>query len=177
MQSFNNVATDSSKSVFYQQLCEQVHELLKDERNLIANAANTSALLFHSLPDVNWVGFYLAEGDELVLGPFQGKPACSRIRIGEGVCGRAAEKGESVVVPDVNRFPGHIACDTASNSEIVVPLLTWGKLIGVLDIDSPSLNRFDEDDKEGLESVASVFLAAQTIEGALPNLSEEHAIG
>ena len=177
MHSSKIVAPDGAKSVFYQQLCEQLHELLKDERNLVANAANTSALLFQSLPDVNWVGFYFVEGNELTLGPFQGKPACTRIRIGQGVCGTAAQKRETVIVEDVNKFAGHIACDMVSNSEIVVPLLTWGKLIGVLDVDSASLNRFDEDDKEGLESVASVFLAAQSIEGAMPNLSEEQAIG
>jgi len=126
---------------------ELVPELLGDERNFIANAANTSALLFQSLPDVLWVGFYIAEGKELVLGPFQGKPACSRLPFGKGVCGTAASKRKTVVVPDVNRFSGHIACDIASQSEIVVPLLNWGKVLGVLDIDSATANRFDHDDR------------------------------
>ena len=138
-----------------------MQELLGDEKNFVANAANTSALLFQSLPDVNWVGFYIAEHGELILGPFQGKPACVRIPFGRGVCGNAAAQRKTIVVPDVNKFFGHIACDTDSRSEIVVPLLNWGKLLGVLDIDSASLNRFDDDDKDGIESVVSVFLASQ----------------
>jgi L-methionine (R)-S-oxide reductase len=139
---------------------------------LIANAANTSALLFQLIPDVNWVGFYLAEGEELVLGPFQGKPACTHIPFGKGVCGTAAAEGRTIVVPDINQFPGHIACDAASHSEIVVPLINWGKVFGVLDIDSCSPDRFDDDDREGIESIAAVFLAAQSI-GNVPDFSEE----
>jgi L-methionine (R)-S-oxide reductase len=164
----------SAKYALYQEICEQLQLLLGSENNFIANAANTSALLFQRLPDVNWVGFYIAEGDELVLGPFQGKPACVRIRMGSGVCGTAAMQRKTIVVPDVNAFPGHIACDTASRSEIVAPLLNWGKLLGVLDVDSASLNRFDEDDKDGIESIAAVFLASQATND-LPDLSEEAA--
>jgi L-methionine (R)-S-oxide reductase len=172
MQPLTPVPPATSKPELYQQICAQLQELLRDESNLIANAANTAALLYHSLPDVNWVGFYFVQDEELVLGPFQGKPACVRIRIGEGVCGTAAQTAESVIVPDVNQFPGHIACDTASQSEIVVPLLNWGNLVGVLDLDSPSLARFDEDDLEGLESVAAVFLSAQAT-NPVPDLSDE----
>jgi L-methionine (R)-S-oxide reductase len=166
------VDTQASKVELYRHICEQLQELLSTERDFIANAANATALLFHSLPDVNWVGFYLAKGDDLVLGPFQGKPACSRMAIGNGVCGAAAENEETIIVPDVNQFPGHIVCDPGSASEIVVPLLNWGRLLGVLDIDSPSLNRFDEDDKEGLESVVSILLAAQSTD-ELPDFNEE----
>lgn len=169
-----DVITSGGKVESYQQICRQLEELLGNERDFFANAANASALLFQSLPDVNWVGFYVAQGNELVLGPFQGKPACVRIPFGEGVCGTAAAGGETVVVPDVSKFAGHIACDTASQSEIVVPLLNWGKLLGVLDIDSASLNRFDEADREGVESIVSVFLASQ-VTNDLPDLSEEEA--
>lgn len=165
---------NSNKVDFYQQICRQLQELLGNESDFVANAANTSALLAQALPDVNWVGFYLAQGEELVLGPFQGKPACVRIPFGKGVCGKAAETGETVIVPDVSKFAGHIACDPASRSEIVVPLLNWNRTLGVLDIDSASLNRFDEDDREGLESIASVFLSSQTTDD-LPDLSEEKA--
>ena len=164
----------SVKYGLYQDVCEQLQALLGTENNFVANAANTSALLFERLPDVNWAGFYIAEGDELVLGPFQGKPACARIPIGRGVCGRAAAERKTIVVPDVNAFPGHIFCDTRSKSEIVAPLLNWGKLLGVLDLDSASLNRFDEEDKEGIESVIAVFLASQATND-LPDLSEEAA--
>lgn len=160
----------TSKPEFYQQICAQLQELLKNESNLIANAANTVALLFHSLPDVNWVGFYLADGDQLVLGPFQGKPACVRIPFGKGVCGTVAQSGESLIVPDVSQFSGHIACDSASRSELVAPLWNWGKFIGVLDLDSPLLNRFDEDDREGIESAAAIFLSS-TATGSLPDLN------
>lgn len=176
MHSRTDVIASSSKAESYQQICQQLEELLRNEGDFVANAANTSALLFHSLPDVNWVGFYIAQGEELVLGPFQGKPACVRIPFGKGVCGSAAARGETVVVPDVSKFPGHIACDTASQSEIVVPLLNWGTVLGVLDIDSASLNRFDEEDREGIESVVAVFLASQPTND-LPDLSEEKAVG
>ncbi|HZS55251.1 MAG TPA: GAF domain-containing protein [Bryobacteraceae bacterium] len=171
MHTVERAESAKSKYALYQQLCEQLHELIGNERSFVANAANTSALLFHSLPDVNWVGFYIAEGPELVLGPFQGKPACVRIPFGKGVCGTAAAEGKTVIVPDVNQFSGHIACDTASRSEIVVPLLNWGKVLGVLDIDSANLNRFDEEDEEGLESVVSVFLSSQPTND-LPDLTE-----
>ena len=162
MQTLTPVEGAKSKNELYQQICERLQDLLGEESNFVANAANTAALLFHSLPDVNWVGFYITEGEELVLGPFQGKPACVRIPFGQGVCGTAAVEQKTIVVPDVSQFAGHIACDTASRSEIVVPLLNWGNLVGVLDIDSASPTRFDEDDCEGIESIVSVFLASQT---------------
>lgn len=150
----------ASKAESYRQIYRELAELVKGEPNFLANAANTVSLLFHQLPDVNWVGFYWAQDENLVLGPFQGKPACTRIPFGKGVCGTAAAKSETVIVPDVNEFEGHIVCDSASRSEIVVPLLNWGKLVGVLDIDSAIPNRFDEDDSEGLEGLAAVFLSA-----------------
>jgi L-methionine (R)-S-oxide reductase len=150
----------TTKRDLYLQLCEQLDALLSGETDIIANAANTAALLANSLPGILWAGFYFLRGQELVLGPFQGRPACVRIALGKGVCGTAADAAETVIVPDVSQFPGHIACDPSSQSEIVVPLVSWGKVLGVLDIDSASLSRFDEDDKEGLESVAAVFLEA-----------------
>ena len=150
----------ADKGGFYEDLRAQLTGLLEGEHDMIANAANTAALLYHALPDVNWAGFYLLQGEELVLGPFQGKPACVRIPIGKGVCGTAAERLQSVVVPDVNEFPGHIACDTASRSELVVPLLRNGKLLGVLDLDSPLPGRFDETDRTGCERLAAIFLAS-----------------
>ncbi len=165
-------ALQTDKQVLYRNLCEQVSALLGSETNFTANAANTAALLFESLPDVNWVGFYLAHEGELVLGPFQGKPACTRISFSTGVCGAAAKQQKTIIVPDVDAFAGHIRCDSQSRSEIVVPLINWGTLIGVLDVDSPSLNRFDEDDCDGLESIASIFLASQPM-GELPDFSEE----
>jgi GAF domain-containing protein len=148
------------KQNFYGELALQLSGLLTGERDPIANLANTSALLYNALPDVNWVGFYLLKDGELVLGPFQGKPACVRIALGRGVCGTAAQARHSVVVPDVHAFPGHIACDTASRSELVVPLLVGNALLGVLDLDSPSPGRFDDDDRVGCESLAAIFLAA-----------------
>jgi GAF domain-containing protein len=163
-----------AKFALYQEICDQLHNLLVDERNLVANAANTAALLKQLLPDVNWVGFYFIEDGDLVLGPFQGKTACTRIPFGKGVCGKAAAEARTIVVPDVSKFEGHIACDPDSQSEIVVPLLNWGKLRGVLDVDSASLNRFDADDEEGLESVVSVFMASLASDD-LPDLSEEAA--
>jgi GAF domain-containing protein len=143
----------------------QVHltAILAGERDFIANLANTSALLFHTLPDLNWAGFYLLKGNELVLGPFQGKPACIRIAIGRGVCGTAAQRRETIVVPDVHAFPGHIACDDASRSEIVVPLIKDDRLIGVMDLDSPLVGRFDEIDARGLEMIASILLTASDV--------------
>jgi len=147
-----------AKPELYAELQSQLRALLEGERDFIANAANFASLLYHSLPDVNWVGFYLLKGDELVLGPFQGKPACVRIAIGKGVCGVAAEQRQTILVDNVHEFPGHIACDSASNSEIVVPLVVDGQLTGVLDLDSPSLARFSDDDASGLNELTSIFL-------------------
>jgi GAF domain-containing protein len=146
------------KAADYQQLAAELGGLLSGENDFVANAANTSALIFDALPDLNWVGFYFLKGEELVVGPFQGKPACVRIALGKGVCGTAAVARRTIVVPDVEAFPGHIACDAASRSEIVVPLLTGGKLLGVLDLDSPKPARFDQDDARGLERLAAIFL-------------------
>jgi L-methionine (R)-S-oxide reductase len=148
----------TSKPEMYDQLASQLSALLAGEGDLIANAANFSSLIFHSLPDLNWVGFYLAKDGELVLGPFQGKPACVRIKFGQGVCGAGAAKCETVIVPNVHEFPGHIACDSASNSEIVVPLLKDSRLLGVLDLDSPTFERFDEQDAKGLENLVRILL-------------------
>ncbi|NOU66491.1 GAF domain-containing protein [Paenibacillus sp. LMG 31461] len=148
----------------YTLLIEQVHALIQDEPNRIANLANASALLGQFLGDINWVGFYLVdeqlERKELVLGPFQGLPACVRIPFGKGVCGTAAERMETVLVPDVHSFPGHIACDAASQSEIVIPIVVGAELVGVLDIDSPSLNRFDDVDQRYLEKFVQKLAAA-----------------
>lgn len=149
-------ATGSKEDV-YEQLVKQVSALLEDENDWLANTANASALLFQQLSEVNWVGFYFLQGDELVLGPFQGKPACVRIPLGKGVCGTAAKERKTQVVPDVNAFPGHIACDPASQSEIVVPIIDHKRLIGVLDIDSPVTNRFDEVDRIHLEKWVSIL--------------------
>ena len=134
------------------------------ERDPWANAANAAALVFEALPDLNWAGFYFLRGGELVVGPFQGRVACVRIPIGHGVCGVAAERRATVIVPDVHEFPGHIACDTASNSEIVVPLLAGERLIGVLDLDSPLKSRFGDADARGLEALVEAFIAATDIE-------------
>ncbi|HEY8509591.1 MAG TPA: GAF domain-containing protein [Steroidobacteraceae bacterium] len=142
----------------YERLAQELAGLLSGEHNLVANAANTSSLLYHSLPDVNWVGFYFLRDQELIVGPFQGKPACVRIPLGKGVCGTAAAKRETIIVPDVREFPGHIACDEASLSEIVVPLIKGEAMLGVLDVDSPRLARFDEADRAGLERLAAVFV-------------------
>ena len=148
----------SGKAELYAELLTQARGLLHDERDQVANAANFTSLLYHSLPDLNWVGFYFMRGGELVVGPFQGKPACVRIALGKGVCGTAAQKRETMVVPDVNKFPGHIFCDGDSLSELVVPLIKGGQMLGVLDLDSPKLARFDQEDKQGLEALAQVFL-------------------
>ena len=144
---------------FYEDLAEQLDALLEGERDLIASAANCAALLYHALPEVNWVGFYFFRGGELVVGPFQGKPACIRIALGKGVCGTAALTRATQLVPDVHAFPGHIACDPDSRAELVVPLLLRGELLGVLDLDSPRRGRFTEEDQRGLEHVARVFLS------------------
>ena len=152
-----------SKPALYADLLEQANALFEGEHDYVANAANLSALLFHTLPYLNWAGFYFLKEEGLVLGPFQGKPACVRIAMGKGVCGTAARDKKSIVVPDVNAFPGHIVCDSDSRSEIVVPLVRFGKVIGVIDLDSPNLARFDEDDRRGLEALAEVFLNATDI--------------
>lgn len=149
----------TAKQKLYASLVVQLLSLLKGEHDFIANAANFSALLFNSLPNVNWAGFYLLQGEELVLGPFQGNPACVRIPLGTGVCGVAAQQVETIIVPNVHEFPGHIACDVASNSEIVVPLFDGEKLLGVLDLDSPEIGRFDDQDAEGLNELVTVFVA------------------
>jgi len=155
-----HIPTMADKREFYQALCEQLTSLLAGERDLTANAANTAALLYHALPEVNWAGFYFLRRSELVLGPFQGQPACVRIALGQGVCGTAAQSGQTQLVPDVHLFPGHIACDAASRSELVVPLKKGDALLGVLDLDSPRTGRFEEADRAGCESLALVFLAA-----------------
>ncbi|WP_105171322.1 GAF domain-containing protein [Pseudoalteromonas sp. T1lg24] len=142
-----------NKESLYQSLNNQVVALIEDETNLIANLANVSALLNLSLEDINWVGFYLLENDTLVLGPFQGNPACVRIPVGKGVCGTAFAEKQTQRIDNVHDFEGHIACDAASNSEVVIPLIKDGNYIGVLDIDSPSLSRFDSDDQTGLERI------------------------
>ena len=144
----------------YERLAQELRALLQGEADPIANAANTAALIFEALPDINWAGFYFIKGGELVVGPFQGKPACVRIALGKGVCGTAAAERRTLVVADVEAFPGHIACDAASRSEIVIPLLRAGELIGVLDIDSPRRARFDAADAAGLERLAQLFIAA-----------------
>ncbi|MDE1462915.1 GAF domain-containing protein [Spartinivicinus poritis] len=148
-------SADNDKTDSYQRLLEQVKSLTLNEPNMIANLANISSLLFWQLKEVNWAGFYLSEGDQLVLGPFQGKPACIRIPVGKGVCGIAAATGEVQRVANVHQFAGHIACDTHTNSEIVLPLKKQGEIQAVLDIDSPVLDRFDEQDQKGLLAIAS----------------------
>jgi GAF domain-containing protein len=146
------------KAADYTALANELRSLLADERDLIANAANATSLIYHALPHLNWCGVYFLKEGELVVGPFQGKPACVRIALGKGVCGTAAAQRKTIVVPDVHAFPGHIACDAASRSEIVIPLITReSKLLGVLDLDSPELARFDDDDRRGLERLAAVF--------------------
>jgi GAF domain-containing protein len=147
----------AEKLAFYDTLAAQSAALISDETDFIANLANISALLFMEMPDLNWSGFYLLKNQQLVLGPFQGKPACVRIDIGKGVCGTAVATGAVQLVKDVHDFPGHIACDAASNSEIVFPLRLRGEIIGVLDIDSPSLARFDEADQQGLAKIVGVL--------------------
>ena len=152
----------ADKSAAYAELAKSLRALLEGEPDLIACAANTAALLYWGLPQLNWAGFYLVEpgSGDLLLGPFQGRPACVRIPIGKGVCGTAAARRETLVVPDVHAFPGHIACDSASNSEVVVPVVAGDRLLGVLDLDSPVHGRFDDVDARGLESLVRVFVAA-----------------
>ena len=154
--SHNYVNYPAEKSALYPMICKQLRALTEGVPHLIANLANASALLNEALTDINWVGFYLAQGDTLVLGPFQGKTACIEIPRGRGVCGSALARDEIMLVPDVHAFPGHIACDSASNSEIVIPLHAGGRVVAVLDIDSPTNGRFDEADAEGLAQVAAI---------------------
>ncbi|MEI9996071.1 MAG: GAF domain-containing protein [Rhizomicrobium sp.] len=157
---FEGARPSGSKPEIYRELALMAEGLFRGERDAIANAANLSALLWMGLPDLNWAGFYFLKDPGLVLGPFQGKPACVRIEIGRGVCGTAAQRRETVLVRDVDAFPGHIACDAASRSEVVVPLLVQGELRGVLDLDSPLTDRFDAEDARGLETLAALWAAA-----------------
>lgn len=154
------IAIDN-KTALYRELAQQLGGLLAGERDAIANAANTVALLFTSLPDLNWAGFYfLRSPEELVLGPFQGKPACVRISVGRGVCGTAVERRHSMLVEDVHAFADHIACDAASRSELVVPLVRDNRILGVIDLDSPLPARFDLDDQRGIEAIADIYVQA-----------------
>jgi len=160
----------------YDELARDLGALLSGERDLIANAANTAALIYDALPGLNWAGFYLYKSGELVLGPFQGKPACVRIALGRGVCGTAATRRETVLVEDVHAFPGHIACDSASNSEVVIPLVRNGELLGVLDLDSPNLARFGSADARGLEMLAKIFVnSLQELRSTKENAGEAPA--
>lgn len=156
--SFSAIPLAGSKPDQYAQLLEQARGLMHGERDRVANAANLSALVFHALPQLNWVGFYFYDGAELVVGPFQGLPACIRIPLDKGVCGAAASSRQTQRVADVHAFPGHIACDSASRSELVVPLLDGDRLLGVFDLDSPVPDRFDADDQRGLEAIAAAFV-------------------
>jgi GAF domain-containing protein len=163
MHAMNDDMKSLPKPALYDELESSLRGLLAGEPNLVACAANMSSLLYWSLPDLNWVGFYLldAASGDLLVGPFHGKPACVRIPLSKGVCGAAATERRTLVVPDVHAFPGHIACDSASNSEVVVPIvLTDGRLLGVLDLDSPRLQRFDDEDARGLERLVRVFVEA-----------------
>ena len=146
------------KASLYRDLAAQLRSLIEGEPDRVANAANMAALIWHGLCDLNWAGFYFRKGAELVLGPFQGKPACVRIPIGRGVCGTAAKQSKTIVVPDVHKFDGHVACDEASNSELVVPLVKHGIVVGVIDIDSPLFDRFDQEDAKGIEAIARFWV-------------------
>jgi len=157
---FTASTLSGSKPEQYAQLAEQARALLHGEPDRIANAANLSALVYHALPQLNWAGFYFFDGTELVVGPFQGLPACVRIPLDKGVCGAAASTRKTQLVEDVHAFPGHIACDAASRSELVVPLVRNGALVGVLDLDSPRPSRFDAEDQAGMEAVAAVFVGS-----------------
>ncbi|OBZ10440.1 GAF domain-containing protein [Bacillus sp. FJAT-27264] len=157
---FQAMPYDGTRSERFETVLTQLVALIKDEPSAMANLSNGSALLKHALPDTNWAGFYLFDGNELVLGPFQGLPACIRIPLGRGVCGTAASERRTLVVDDVHTFPGHIACDAASNSEIVVPLIREGELLGVLDIDSPLKDRFDDEERRFLERFAAIIVEA-----------------
>ena len=148
----------TEKEILYKQMNDQFKVLISDETDWLAKLSNASSLLYHTLPQLNWSGFYLYKENMLVLGPFQGKPACVRIPLNKGVCGTAAFEKKTIVVNDVHEFPGHIACDSVSLSEIVVPVITDGELFGVLDLDSPVLARFDETDRKGLEAFIQIFV-------------------
>lgn len=150
----------ATKSDRYRTLARQLESLLEGERDFLANSANMAALAFEFVGDLNWAGFYFLRGKELVLGPFQGRTACVRIEVGSGVCGTAAARGESVLVENVHRFDGHIACDAASNAELVVPVILDGEVIGVFDLDSPTIGRFDEEDRAGVEELVRVYQGA-----------------
>jgi GAF domain-containing protein len=154
-----------SKAGMFTELRQQLAGLLAGERDGLANCANLTALIHESLPALNWVGFYFARGEELVLGPFQGRVACVRIPMGKGVCGTAAERRETLIVADVHQFPGHIACDAASRSEIVVPLQRAGRIVGVLDLDSPQPDRFDQQDAEGLGALVQLLMEGSDFSG------------
>ena len=156
--SFAAIPLTGSKPEQYAQLAAQAEALLAGEHDRIANAANLSALVYHALPELNWAGFYFFDGTELVVGPFQGLPACVRIALDKGVCGAAARTRTTQRIADVHAFPGHIACDAASRSELVVPLVHDGALVGVLDLDSPVPDRFDVDDQAGIEAIAALFV-------------------
>lgn len=157
---FDSQQLTGTQAEQYEQLLQQAAALVDGENDKIANAANLSALVYHALPDLNWVGFYFYDGNELVVGPFQGLPACVRIALGRGVCGTAAVTKQTQRIADVDAFPGHIPCDSASRSELVVPLYKGEQLIGVFDLDSPKLDRFNEVDQQHLEAIADIFLGA-----------------
>ena len=161
-----HITPAASTAPDYPLLARQVASILEGERDLVANASQFAAFIYDTVADLNWAGFYLTRptrdgsAEELLVGPFQGKVACARIPFGRGVCGAAAAQRKTMLVPDVHAFPGHIACDSASNAEIVIPLIADGKVVGVFDIDSPTLNRFDEADQAGLEALVAAFMAA-----------------
>lgn len=159
--------TTAGKAEFYRALSRQLEALLEGERDPIANAANISALLFHLMPGLNWAGFYFLRGSELVLGPFQGAPACVRIPVGKGVCGTAVARRQSILVEDVDAFPSHIACDSASRSELVVPIVGRAGIVGVIDLDSPLVARFDIDDRTGIEDVAECYVHHSDLDGRI----------
>ena len=159
------VSTLPTKTALYEQLANTLRGLMRDQTDFLANISNFAALLFTTLPELNWAGFYLLRGTDLVLGPFQGKPACSCIALGDGVCGTAALKRAAVLVPDVHAFPGHIVCDEASQSEIVVPVFKDDRLIGVLDMDSPKIGRFDEVDREQIEQLLRILMEGTEVPG------------
>ena len=155
---FPGTPPGTPKPKLYAELAQALEAVVDGEQDALANLANAAALLYQALPHINWSGFYLMRGPELVLGPFQGRPACVRIPLGRGVCGTAAVRRQTIVVPDVDAFPGHIACDAASRSEIVVPLVDGEDLVGLLDVDAPERSRFDEEDRAGLERFAAVLV-------------------
>lgn len=160
MTAFHEARAGGSPREVYEEVARQARGLFEGERDAVANAANLSALLAYHLPELNWAGVYFLKGEQLVLGPFQGKPACVRIGVGQGVCGAAVAQRASVRVPDVHAFPGHIACDSASQSELVVPLVRGGRVLGVIDLDSPRTARFAEVDQAGVEALAALLVEA-----------------